>query len=109
MVRELLEHWRKGGHGYVPDIKSDNIVRLGCKNANSLSLYDPRSTKHRKLLSLHNKYQTDGACIVEQGTIFLMAPVGQRPEDIFAAFQGSRVSAAHNIHEQHVATNKVAH
>ena len=30
-----------------------------------------------------------------------MAPVGQRPEDIFAAFRGSCVSVAHNIHEQH--------
>jgi hypothetical protein len=30
-----------------------------------------------------------------------MAPVGQQLEDIFAAFQGSCVSAAHNIHEQH--------
>ena len=54
MVRDLLEQWRKGGHGYVPDIKGDNIVWLGCKNANSQSLYDPRSTKLRKLLSLHN-------------------------------------------------------
>ncbi len=101
MVRDLLEQWRKGGHGYVPDNKGDNIVRLGCEHATSLNLYDPRSTKLRKLLSLHNKYQTDGACIVEHGTNFLMALVGQRPEDIFAAFRGSRVSAAHNIHEQH--------
>ena len=101
MVWDLLEQWRKGGHGYIPDVKGDNIVRLGCENANSLSLYDPPLTKLRKLLSLHNKYQTDGACIVEHGTNFLMAPVGQRPEDIFAAFRGSRVSAAHNIHEQH--------
>jgi hypothetical protein len=52
-------------------------------------------------MSLYNKYQTDGACIVEHGTNFLMAPVGQQPEDIFAAFWGSCVSAAHNIHEQH--------
>ena len=97
MVRDLLEQWRKGGHGYVPDVKGDNTVRLGCENANSLSIYDPGLTKLRKLLSLHNKYQTNGACIVEHGTNFLMAPVGQRPEDIFAAFRGSCVSAAHNL------------
>jgi hypothetical protein len=101
MVQDLLEQWRKGRHGYVPDVKGDNIVRLGCENANSLSLFDPHLTKRRKLLSLNNIYQMDGACIVEHGTNFLMAPVGQRPEDIFAAFRGSRVSAAHNIHEQH--------
>ena len=101
MVQDLLEKWRKGGHGYVPDVKGDNIVRIGCENANSLSLFDLHLTKFRKLLSLHNKYQTDGACIVEHGTNFSMSPVGQQPEDIFAAFGGSRVSAAHNIHEQH--------
>ena len=102
MVQDLLEQWRKGGHSYIPDVrKGDDIVRLGCKNANSLSLFDLCLTKLRKLLSLDNKYQTDGACIVEHGMNFLMAPDGQRPEDIFAAFRGSRVSAAHNIHEQH--------
>jgi hypothetical protein len=95
MVQDLLEQWRKGEHGYVPDLKGDDIVQLGCENTNSLSLFDPRSTKLRKLLSLHNKYQTDGACIVEHGTKFLMVPEGQQPEDIFAAFRGSRVSAAH--------------
>ena len=31
MVWDLLEQWRKGGHGYVPDVKGDNIVRLDCK------------------------------------------------------------------------------
>ena len=99
MVQDFLEQRRKGRHGYVPDVKGDNLVRLGCENANGLSLFDPRLTKLRKLLSLHNKYQTDGACIVEHGTNFSMAPVGQRPEDIFAAFRG--VSAANNIHKQH--------
>ena len=38
---------------------------------------------------------------MEHGTDFLLVPDGQRPEDIFAAIRGSRVSAAHNIHEQH--------
>jgi hypothetical protein len=101
MVQDLLEQWRKGGHGLVPDVKGDNTIHLGCKNMNSLSLFDPRSTKHRKLLNLHNKYQTDGACIVEHGINFRMTPEGSRPDNIFAAFCGSRVSAVHNRHEQH--------
>ena len=109
MVQDLLEQWRKGGHGYVPDVKGDSIVRLGCENANSLSLFDPRSTKLRKLLSLHNKYQMVGACIVEHGTNFLMVPVGQQPENIYATFRGSRVSAAHNIHNKIVAINRAGH
>ncbi len=101
MVQDLLEQWRKGGHGHIPDVKGDDTIRLGCKNVNSLSLFDPRLTKHRKLLNLHNKYQTDGACIVEHGITFRMTPEESCPDDIFAAFRGSRVSAAHNTHEQH--------
>ncbi len=29
MVRDLLEQWRKGGYGYVPDEKGDDTIRLG--------------------------------------------------------------------------------
>ncbi len=101
MVRDLLEQWCKGGHGHVPDVKGDNTIRLGCKNVNSLSLFDPQPTKHRKLLNLHNKNQMDGACIVEHGINFCMTPEGSCPDNIFAAFRGSRVSRAHNTHEQH--------
>jgi hypothetical protein len=88
MVQDLLKQWRQGGHGYVPDVKGNDTIRVGCENANSLSLFDQRSRKLCKLINLHNKYQTDGACIVELGTNFLMAADGQRPEDIFAAFLG---------------------
>ena len=101
MVQDLLKQWLQGSHGYVSDVKGDDTIRLGCENANSLSLFDQRSRKLRKLINLHNKYQTDGACIVEHGTNFSMAADGQRLEDIFSAFRGSRVSAAHNVHEQH--------
>ena len=101
MVQDLLKQWQQGSHGYVSDVKGDDTIRLGCENANSLSLFDQRSRKLRKLINLHNKYQTDGACIVEHGTNFSMAADGQRLEDIFSAFRGSRVSAAHNVHEQH--------
>ncbi len=101
MVWDLLEQWRKGGHGHVPDVKGGDIICLGCKNVNSLSLFDPRLTKHRKLLNLHNKYQMDGACIVEHGINFCMTPEGSRLDNIFAAFCSSCVSVAHNTHEQH--------
>jgi len=47
--------------------KEDDILHLGCENVNSLSLYNPRGSKMRKLINIHNKYQTNGACIVEHG------------------------------------------
>ncbi len=31
MVRELLNGWQKGAHGYIPKVKKDNIIRLGCE------------------------------------------------------------------------------
>jgi hypothetical protein len=37
MVRELLNGWQKGAHyGYIPEVKEDNIIQLGCENVNSL-------------------------------------------------------------------------
>jgi hypothetical protein len=55
MVQELLKQLRKGGHGFVPDKKGDDIIRLGCENVNSLSLFHPTKSKLKKLLNLHNK------------------------------------------------------
>ena len=76
LVQDLLKQWRKGGYGYVPAEKGNDIIRLGCKNVNSLSLFHPTKSKQKKLLNLHNKYQTDRACILEHGINFHMAPEG---------------------------------
>jgi hypothetical protein len=61
MVRELLNGWQKGAHGYIPEVKDDNIIRLGCVNVNSLSIFHPTKSKMRKLTHLHQRHQTDGA------------------------------------------------
>ncbi len=76
-------------------------MRLGCKNVNSLSLYNPKGSKMCKLINIHQKYQTDGACIVEHGINFRMSSNGNCPSDLFSGIRGSRVSAAHNVHETH--------
>jgi hypothetical protein len=34
-IRQLLEQLKVGGHGFVPQVKEDNIIRLGCENVNS--------------------------------------------------------------------------
>ena len=69
-VRELLEQLKGGAHGYIPPTKEENTIRLGCENVNSLSMFDKKQTKRRKLINLHSRHQTDGACIVEHGTNF---------------------------------------
>jgi hypothetical protein len=30
MVQELLKDWQKGAHGYIPEIKEDDAIQLGC-------------------------------------------------------------------------------
>ncbi len=55
----------------------------------------------RKLTHLHQRHQTDGACIVEHGISLKMAATGTHPEDLFPGMYSSRVSASHNIHELH--------
>jgi hypothetical protein len=101
MVRELLNGWQKGAHGYIPEVKDDNIIRLGCENVNSLSIFHLTKSKMCKLTHLHQMHQTDGACIVEHAINFKMAAPGTHPEDLFPRMYSSRVSAGHNIHELH--------
>jgi hypothetical protein len=101
MVRELLNGWQNGAHGYIPEVKDDNVICLGCKNFNSLSIFHPIKLKMHKLTHLHQRHQTDGACIVEHGINFKMAATGTHPEDLFPGMCSSRVSASHNIHELH--------
>ncbi len=101
MVRELLNGWQKGAHGYIPEVKDNNIIHLGCKNVNGLRIFHPTKSKMRKLTHLHQRHQTDGACIVEHGINFKMAATGTCPKDLFPEMCSSRVSAGHNIHESH--------
>ncbi len=70
MVQELLKDWQKGAHRYIPKVKEDNVIQLGCENVNSLSIFYPMKSKMCKLTNLHQRYQMDGACIVEHGTNF---------------------------------------
>ncbi len=101
MVWELLNGWQKGAHGYIPEVKDNNVIHLGCGKVDSLSIFHPTKSMMRKLAHLHQKHQTDGACIVEHSINFKMAATGNRPEDLFPGMCSSRVSAGHNIHELH--------
>jgi hypothetical protein len=78
MVRELLNGWQKRAHGYIPEVKDDNIVHLGCENVISLSIFHPTKSKMHKLTHLHQRHQMDGACIVEHGINFKIAATGTR-------------------------------
>ncbi len=101
MVQELLKDWQKGAHGYIPEVKEDNVIQLGCEHVNSLSFFNPTISKLRKFTNLHQRYQTDGACIVEHRINFKMAATGTHPEDLSLGVCSSRVSVGHNIHELH--------
>jgi hypothetical protein len=96
-----LNGWQQGAHRYIPEVKDNNIVCLGCENVNSLSIFHPTKSKMCKLTHLYERHQTDGACIVEHGINFKMAATGTHPEDLFLGMGSSRVSAGHNIHESH--------
>jgi hypothetical protein len=101
MVQELLNGWQKGAHGHIPEVKDNIIICLGCENFNSLSIFHPTKSKMHKLTHLHQRHQTDRACIVEHSINFKMAATGTRPEDLFLGMCSSRVSAGQNIHKSH--------
>ena len=102
-VRELLAQWEGGAHGYVPEAKEDNIIRIACENTNGIGLFHKDNLKVRKLLNLNSRHQTDGMCIVEHGINFghREAKGDKQPAGIFASFKGSRSSAGYNKHENH--------
>ena len=100
IVREIVSQWRDGGHGYVPDIKPDDVVRLTGENTNSLSLFAPHQWKVKKMCNLNNKYQSDGTMLVETGTKWDVTPVGKKPNDLFAGSTRCRIEAAHNKNDQ---------
>jgi hypothetical protein len=78
MVRELLNGWQKGAHGYIPEVKDDSVIHLGCENVNSLSIFHSTKSMMRKLTHFHQRHQRDGACIVEHSINFNMAATGTR-------------------------------
>jgi hypothetical protein len=59
MFQELLKDQHKGTHGYIPEVKEDNVNRLRCENVNSFSLFHPAKSKMRKLTNLHERYLTN--------------------------------------------------
>ena len=68
MVKDIVSQWEKGGHGYVPDSKPDDVLRLIMENTNSLSLFLPEQWKTKKLQNLNNKYNADATLLNETGT-----------------------------------------
>ena len=58
-IQELLNQWESGAHGYVPDTKDNNIIRLACENTNGLSLFHRKALKICKIANLNNRHQTD--------------------------------------------------
>jgi hypothetical protein len=101
MVRELLIGWQIGARGYIPEVKEDNNIHLGCENINNLSIFRPTKSKTHTPTHLYQRHKTDRACIVEHGINFKMSVTGTRPEYLFPGTCSSRVSASHNIHELH--------
>jgi hypothetical protein len=69
-IQELLNQWKSGAHGYVPDMKDNNIILLACENTNRLSLFHRKALKICKLANLNNRHQTDGMCVAEHGVNF---------------------------------------
>lgn len=77
IVREIVSQWKDGGHGYVPEVKPDDVIRLTGENSNSLSLFAPHQWKVKKMCNLNNKHQSDGTMLVETGTNWDETPAGK--------------------------------
>ena len=99
IVREMVSQWTQGGHGYIPEDKPDNVLRLSVENANSMSIYHPENWKVKKCCSINNRYGTDGTLLAEGGVNWAQAPEGKRPSQLFRGARKCRVAAGYNVHE----------
>ena len=99
IVMDMVTQWSQGGHGYVPQEKPDDVLRLSVENANSLSIYHPTNWKLKKLCAINNRYNTDGALLVETGANWAQAPDTKKPQALFRGQRKCRVSPGHNVHE----------
>lgn len=100
IVQEILSQWKQGGHGYVPEVKEDDVVRLTNENVNNLGLYAKGNWKVKKLGNLNNKYQADGTLMQELGTNWSMVPDNLQPDTLFGGAKRSKIVVAHNVHER---------
>ena len=100
-INQLLEQWEGGAHGFVPEKKDENIIRLVGENVNSLGLYNRTNQKMFKLSNLISRYQSDGMCMVEHGMNFghHESTGNKRIHELFSSIHDSRNSAGYNIHE----------
>jgi hypothetical protein len=76
---------------------------------NSLSLYHPTKSKLWKLLNLHNKYQKDGACILEHSTNFNLALNRHYPYDLFVSLWGLGLQQCTTHMSSTTNTSRVGH
>ena len=60
-----ITQWRNGGHGYVPDIKSEGIVHLTMENVKSLSIFTSYNWKVKTLDNLNTKYRAERNLLLE--------------------------------------------
>ena len=49
-IQELLNQWESGAHGYVPDMKENNIISLACENTNGIVYFTGRLSRSTSLL-----------------------------------------------------------
>ena len=99
IVKDIVSQWEKGGHGYVPDSKPDDVLRLTMENAKSLSLFSPEQWKTKKLQNLNNKYEAGATLLNETGTNWNMAPIGKKLSDVFEPGKAKRIATGFNRHE----------
>jgi hypothetical protein len=99
IVRGILNQWGKGAHGFVPMEKEEDIIQLGCKNMNSLGMYNQKGSKMRRINNLHKQYLMEGTYNLEHGTNFSRLPESKRACDIFSRVLALQVSIAHNINK----------
>ena len=98
VVRNLLEDWRKGGHGLVPEDKPADTVRILFENWNSIQLFTG-TRKINLINSLVKRYKSDVLAGVELQANWDYAAYDRQFHDLFCMGDIRREVVSYNRHE----------
>ena len=98
IIEAMLKDWDKGGHGFVPHIKPDGIIRIIWENWNSLKYFTEKD--HNRIRTIEEIRKHWNADLV--GGCELMVDWSQADDDFFDLFgmgEERRGAAAYNKKE----------
>ena len=99
-IEAMMKNWMKGGYRYVPDKKSDGIVRIIMENWNSIKLFTEKNQERiSKINETRKRYNADIMVGCEPQVDWSMADSEHQFYKLFGSGEPKKEKAAYNSNE----------